>query len=565
MRTFSEFAYQRPDMANLQRQFRDSLAAFRQADSADGQLASLRDINRLRLSFMSMQALVEIRHTCNTADVFYEQENDFFDENSPLFEELEAEYYRALVAAPQRQALEAHYGRHLFDLAELRLKTFSPEIIDELQQENRLSSEFVKLKASARILFDGSERNLSELEPYTEAKDRAVRQQAVQAVSSFYEANQAQFDRIFDDLVKVRHRMARKLGFENFVQLAYARLSRSDYDANMVATYRQQIRTVIVPAAARLRQRQAERLGLDSLKFYDEGLNFLSGNALPKGKPADIIEAGRLMYHQMSPETGHFIDDMLGRGLLDLETRKDKAGGGYCTYIPDEKAPFIFSNFNGTSGDVDVLTHEAGHAFQVSRSLHFELPEYHWPTYEACEIHSMGMEFLAWPWMEKFFAADTAKYKFAHLSAGLLFIPYGACVDEFQHWVYEHPEADCAGRRARWRELERQYLPYRDYDGDSFLEQGGYWFRQGHIFEDPFYYIDYTLAQVCAYEFWVRAEQDRLAAWKTYLALCDLGGSRPFTGLLKAAGLANPFQSDTVERIIAPVLDWLEAVDDRRF
>jgi len=253
---------------------------------------------------------------------------------------------------------------------------------------------------------------------------------------------------------------------------------------------------------------------------------------------------------------------MLDRGLMDLETRKGKAGGGYCSYVPAERAPFIFSNFNGTSGDVDVLTHEAGHAFQCYRSRFFELPEYHWPTYEACEIHSMSMEFFAWPWMKDFFGADVDKYLFSHLSGALLFIPYGVAVDEFQHWVYERPEASPAERNAAWRSIEEKYLPHRDYGDDGFLSSGGFWYRQGHIFEDPFYYIDYTLAQVCAFEFWAKSRTDRPKAWADYLGLCDLGGSRPFTELAAAAGLHDPFAAGTIARIVEPVAAWLDGVED---
>lgn len=177
----------------------------------------------------------------------------------------------------------------------------------------------------------------------------------------------------------------------------------------------------------------------------------------------------------------------------------------------------------------------------------------------------MSMEFLAWPWMEGFFGADTPKYLFRHLVAGILFLPYGVLVDQFQHWVYEHPEADPGERRTAWRGMEKLYLPWRDYEGDGFLESGGYWFRQGHIFQDPFYYIDYTLAQVCAYEFWGLAQTDRPGAWKRYLALCDAAGSRSFLDLLSIAGLRNPFEEGTIAAVMEPVRVRLDAAEDGGF
>lgn len=270
------------------------------------------------------------------------------------------------------------------------------------------------------------------------------------------------------------------------------------------------------------------------------------------------------MYDELSKETGEFFRYMNENNLMDLVAKKGKAGGGYCTYIENYKSPYIFSNFNGTSGDIDVLTHEAGHAFQVYSSRHFEIPEYNWPTYEACEIHSMSMEFFTWPWMELFFKEDTDKYKFSHLSSGLLFLPYGVSVDEFQHWVYENPEATPAERNQQWRAIERKYLPHKDYDGNAYLEAGGFWQRQGHIYNSPFYYIDYTLAQICAFQFWKRSRENQEEAWNDYARLCKLGGSMPFTELVREANLISPFEEGCVESVIGEIETWLDSVDDSK-
>jgi M3 family oligoendopeptidase len=331
----------------------------------------------------------------------------------------------------------------------------------------------------------------------------------------------------------------------------------------MVKTYREQIKQHIVPLATELRKRQAKRIGVDELKFYDESFNFPSGNAQPKGDATWILQHGKTMYHELSKETKEFIDFLLDRHLMDVEAKKGKASGGYCTYIDNYQAPFIFSNFNGTSGDIDVLTHEAGHAFQVYSSRHFTVPEYLWPTLEACEIHSMSMEFFTWPWMHLFFEEDTDKYKFTHLTGALLFLPYGVAVDEFQHFVYEHYEASPEERKKKWRELEQTYLPHRDYDGLDYLERGGFWQRQGHIYSDPFYYIDYTLAQICALQFWKRSQENHDQAWEDYLHLCQLGGSLPFTELVKEAKLLSPFAEGCVASTIQPIREWLNQINDK--
>ena len=318
-----------------------------------------------------------------------------------------------------------------------------------------------------------------------------------------------------------------------------------------------------MPLATKLYERQAERIGVDKLKFYDQSLNFLSGNATPKGLPDWIIENGKKMYAELSPETNEFFNYMTEKNLLDLEAKKGKETGGYCTFIDDYDSPFIFSNFNGTSGDIDVLTHEAGHAFQVYSSRNIGIPEYVWPTHEGAEIHSMSMEFFTWPWMELFFEDDTEKYKFAHLSDGLLFLPYGVAVDEFQHAIYENPEMTPEERKAAWKQIEKTYLPMRDYDGNPYLEAGSIWQRQSHIYEAPFYYIDYTLAQICAFQFWKRSFEDREAAWNDYLHLCKLGGSKPFTELVKEANLLSPFEDGCVESVVGTIEAWLNSVDDK--
>ena len=340
-------------------------------------------------------------------------------------------------------------------------------------------------------------------------------------------------------------------------------MQRIDYDAEMVENFRKQVRETIVPLATKLHERQRMRLGLDSFKFYDEFYEFKTGNATPKGSPEWIIENGKKMYSELSDETKEFFQFMLDRNLMDLEAKKGKEVGGYCTYIADYESPFIFANFNGTSDDIDVLTHEAGHAFQTYLSRHLKVPEYEFPTSEAAEIHSMSMEFFTWPWMELFFQEDTEKYKFTHLAAGITFIPYGVLVDEFQHRVYENPDWTPEERKRAWRELEKVYLPHRDYDGIEFFESGGLWQRQLHLFDEPFYYIDYTLAQICAYQFWKRDEENHEEAWNDYVKLCKLGGSRSFLELLDAANLRSPFAEGTVKSVVSSVEKWLDNVDDK--
>ena len=559
---FNEYKYEHLDLEKIKKEFSELIESFEKAENVEGQVNAFDEIIKLRNHIETMQTLVSVRHSIDTNDEFYDKENEYMDEISPILFGFTNDFYKALVNSKFKDELVQKYGKFLFDLAENTLKTFSPEIIPDAQEENRLSSKYSKLIASAKIDFDGKELNLSQMVPYTQSKDRNIRIEAAKKVAQFFAENQDEFDNIYDSLVKVRTRMAQKMGYKNFVEFGYKQLSRLEYDAKMVEGYRKQVLENIVPLHTELRERQGKRLGVDKLKFYDEAIKFNSGNADPHGSPEWILNNGKTMYKELSKETDEFFTFMTENNLLDLLSKKGKMSGGYCTYIPKYKAPFIFANFNGTSHDIDVLTHEAGHAFQVYQSRGFEVPEYLWPSYEACEIHSMSMEFLTWPWMDLFFENDTDKYKFIHLSEALLFIPYGVTVDEFQHWVYENPEATPKERREKWIEIEKKYLPTRDYGEVEELKNGIFWFRQGHIFSSPFYYIDYTLAQVCAFQFWIKSRENREKAWQDYLNLCKLGGSKPFFELMKSANLKNPFEEGTLAFVIPKIKEYLDNVDD---
>lgn len=562
---FNEFEYKRPSIEDFYKEFELKLNGFMKARSAEEQISAFDAISLLRYEFDSMYNICVIRHTIDTNDKFYEEENSFFDQQLPIFNDLTTRFYSALVDSKYRNQLEDKFGKQLFVIAELSLKTFKPELLENLREENQLKSEYVKRTASAKIMFEGKEYNLSSIHPYEISKVRLTRKNAAEAKWGFYQYNAAQIEGIFENMVAVRHSMARKLGYRNFIEMGYARMLRSDYTPGMVANFREQVRKYIVPLATKLRKRQAERLGLPSLRYYDEDLLFKNGNPKPKGSTEWIIHNARTMYSELSEETNRFFEFMIDNNLLDLVAKNGKAPGGYCSFIGKYKAPFIFSNFNGTSGDIGVLTHEAGHAFQVFCSRDIGINEYNWPTFEACEIHAMSMEYFTWPWMELFFEEETDKYKYNHLCSSIFFLPYGVAVDEFQHFVYENPKASNEERNAAWSEIEKKYLPHRDYADNEFLANGGFWQRQRHIFETPFYYIDYTLALICSLQFWQKDMKDHNSAWEDYLKLCQAGGSENFLELVEKANLTSPFEEGCIASVVDQIQNWLSGVDDTSF
>jgi M3 family oligoendopeptidase len=564
-KTFEDFEYIRPDLNRLSVDFHNQLQRFQQARSLLASDRALRKMDALKASFWTMYNLCYIRHTQDTRDTFYEQENAYFDENLPSFEALTNRLSKALLSSPFKEPLKEKYGEHLFVQSELAQKTFSDAVLTDLQRENALASEYAKIKAQAQIEFEGQTYNLSSLHPLELDDNRIRRRAAAEAKWGFFAQNASKFEHIFNEMVQLRHKIALKLGFKNFVELGYARMQRSDYTPEMVHTFRQQVRDHVVPLASALYQRQQRRLGLRNLQYYDEDYKFPAGNPKPAGTPTDIVGHAARMYKELSPETNRFFRHMLRAQLMDLVNRDGKATGGYCTYMSLFKAPFIFSNFNGTSGDIDVLTHEAGHAFQVWESRQQPLSNYYWPSSDAAEIHSMSMELFTWPWMHYFFGDQTEKYFFMHLSNAVQFIPYGVAIDAFQHAVYEHPDMTPSERNAVWRNLEKTYLPQRHYEGNAHLEQGKFWQKQSHIFASPFYYIDYTLAQFCAFQFWIADRQDHGTAWQRYVQLCRAGGSLSFVKLIDLAGLSSPFQDGTVRGVASKIQRFLDQIDDQNF
>ncbi len=556
--TFAELPYERPELDAIHTQLNAFKEEFKKAGSAEEQIDVIDRWNAMRSHVGTMHSISEVRYTQNVKDPKWKAEKDFYDEEMPTVQEWNAEFEQLLVASPFRPALEEKYGALFFIRLENNLKVFSPDIKPLMVRESKLADEYNEITASARIELDGETYNLSTIGKIAIDLDRDRRKKAVTAQYAFLGEHKEKIDAIYDELVKLRTEKARKLGFPSYTEFRYIEFGRVDYNADDVARFRQNVVDHVVPIVQKLKQAQAKRIGLDHVTMYDERVQFADGNPIARGEKDDIVKAAETMYSELSPETKEFFDIMIDRDLMDLESRDNKATGGYCTSFPDHKIPFIFANFNKTTHDVEVLTHEAGHAFQSYRSRNHIVPEYLWPTAEACEIHSMGMEFLTWPWMDKFFGDQTEKFRFYHLSGALTFLPYGCAVDHFQHWVYANPEATPAERNAQWKRMEELYLPWRDAQGIPEAEEGRQWQFQRHIIESPFYYIDYALAQTCALQYWQKSLQDRASAFKEYLTICDIGGSQPFLGIVKSGGLISPFDPACLDTITDFAYDWLD-------
>lgn len=554
---FSEMPYKRIDTQEMGKEYDRLTETLKNTKDINEVMSLLGEHEKLSSHFATMSNLAYIRHSINTEDKFYDEENTYYDENSPVLQEKLTDFMHALIASPFRKNIEEKYGKLLFTNLEMELKCFSPEIIPLLQEENKLVSDYQKLVASAQIDFRGQKLNISQLGAYKENPDRETRKEAYSAEGQFYVGNASELDSIYDSLVKTRTQIAKKLGFNSFTELAYLRRTRNCYDPAMVKIFREQVKKDLVPTVSKLKKQQADRIGLPSLMLYDDNCFYTEGNPDPIGTPEDILAAGKKMYEEMSPEAKEFINFMYDNELLDVKAKKGKAVGGYCTGLPNYKAPFIFSNFNGTSGDVEVLTHEAGHAFADYQVRDFELEENKNPTMESCETHSMSMEFFAWPWLGLFYGDKVERARKIHLEKALIFIPYGCMVDEFQHIMYDKPDLTPAERNEVWAKLEKQYRPYLSMDGMPFYGDGRGWQRQLHIYHYPFYYIDYCLAQTISLEFWAMSQSDYKAAWNNYMAFVKEGGKKTFVELCETASMKTPFETGVLKNICDTTEKWL--------
>lgn len=547
---FKDMPYERVDFDRVKKEMDEIMEEFDAAKNGEEQFEVHKKYYALSDRVSTLYTIAHIRYDIDTSDEFYEKEHEYYDEMLPMFESMALKYARKLYQSPYREYLEKKIGSVAFKNIELREKSMDEKLIPLMQEENALTMEYNKLIASAKIRFDGKELNLSLMRPYLVHRDRSVRAAAWKEYGAFFEANAEKLDEIYDKLVKNRTAQARKMGYENYVELGYYRMGRNCYGQKEVESYREQVKRDFVPFAERLHERRRRRLGLDKLSYIDDAVYFTEGNPAPVGTPGEILAAGQRMYSELSPETKEFYDFMMDNELFDVLGRKTKKAGGYMTYMPLYNSPFVFANFNGTSGDVDVITHECGHAFQGYLSGMDPVREHADIGMETAEIHSMSMEFFTQEWMPLFFGDRAEDYIEMHLEDSAAFIPYGCMVDEFQHIVYANPEMTPAERHAAWLKLEKEYRPHQDYGDDAFFGKGGIWQKQQHIYNSPFYYIDYCLAQTCALQYKVKMDDDYKAAWESYLKLCKLSACDFYTNMIKEVGLDSPFEPGCMKNIV---------------
>lgn len=544
--------YIRPDFEAFKKDVEELTLKLKNANTYEEAREVFLTFDKISCEFNDMNTVASIRHTIDTTDKFYDEEVEYAQETYPTVMPTLLDFSNALYENKFRAEFEKEYGKQLFVQVELQKKSFSNENIPLMQQEAKLCNEYEKIIASASIEFDGKTHNLFGIMTYFESKDGEVRKEVYRAYSKFYESNEKRFEEIWDELIKIRNQMGKNLGFDNYIPLGYMQQGRTDYGAKEVASFREQIKTELVPFCQKLYEAQAKRIGIKKVMAYDEKLVFESGNATPIGDEDFEMKTAKEVYHNLSKETGEFFDFMEEHELFDLKNKAGKAATGYMTAFNSLKAPFVFSCFNRTTYDMEVLSHELGHAFAGYMAMRNQpISDYYSESTDIAEIHSMSMEQFLYPYAEKFFGDEADKFRFAHLQEALTFVPFGVAVDEFQHIMYSNPNLTPKERTLEWKKLEQKYMPWREYGDIEFFAKGGWWYHKIHIFLYPFYYINYTLTTMGAMEFKKKMNENPETAWEDYMNLCKVGGSKSYLETLKLANLSIPFEDGSVKKALS--------------
>ena len=558
---FNEMTYTRPDINALLAQCRE-LAA-KAAAAPDGETL-------VRLYYAQSEAFAEyntaanlanIHYTCDTRDAYWKAEQDFFDANGPAVTNASVEISRAFLANPHVDALTEKFGTTCVAGMKNAVLSMDDRTVELQQQFNALVSRYQQIYGGALVELDGKQLTIPQLGPYKEDLDPAVRRAAYEAEAGYFDAHRAELDELYGQIVQNLNAQARVMGYHDYSELSYVRMNRIGYGPEEIRKFRDQVANDVVPQLQKVMALRAKRTGIAHPAFTDLPILFRDGNPKPIPGYKARMDAARTMYHELSPETAEFIDFMQDNELFDVESRPGKMSGGYMTSLPSYKAPFIFANWNDTSGDVAVLTHECGHAFEgdVAERDPAIPADLECPGMESAEIHSMAMEFLTAPWHHLLFGRDTDKYALLHAEDSFVFLAYGCEVDEFQHIMYQNPDLTPDERNAEWLKLEKKYRPWIDFDNLPFYGRGAGWQRQLHIYECPFYYIDYCLSTMAALQFFLLSLTDHKDAWERYLRLVRRAGTASYTELLETAGLKVPFEEGSIKGIAQQMTDWLES------
>lgn len=543
------------------------VALLQQPLSAANVSGWLADWTRLSDLISERYARLNVAVTADTTDAAAEAEYNAFLEN----------IYPAVQAADQQlkqKLLESGLEPADFTIPLRKMRTeaalFRQENLPLLTEERKLSSEYNKIIGAQTVIWEGEELTLQQLRKVLQSPERERREVAWRLASERQLADRSALNDLWQRMLRLRIKLAENAGFPDYREYRWRQMLRLDYTPQDCQQFQQAILEVAVPAATRIYEKHRQRSGLDRLRPWDldQDLYPLEQPPLPPyGEVEQLAEKAGIIFQRLDPTLGEYFDLMRREGLLDLANRKGKAPGGYCTAFPVTRRPFIFMNAVGLSSDVRTLLHESGHAFHNFERLQLPYAQQRTPGLEFAEVASMAMELLTAPFIPAaqggFYDEQAARrYTLEHLEHILIFWPYMAVVDAFQHWVYTHPAQALEPEAcdAVWLELWQRYLPAVDWSGLEAAAATG-WQRKQHIFRYPFYYVEYGLAQLGAVQVWRNAQRDPAGALQAYRSALRLGGTVSLPALYQAAGARLAFDAETLAEAVKLVEDRIRTLE----
>jgi len=561
---FSQIPSVRPDITTIKNDIRKLLQEFTAAESFQQQNEIFIALNDYCSEYNTADSVAEIRYSTDTLNPLFKSDKKYFDENSPDYFSICKEISEALIKSKFFNEYREKYGATVISKFERDIVLYSDELKEDFILEQELENEYYSVRAGAAITFNGKKYSVQQMAKFQDSPDRETRKLAQDETYNFFFEKKDDFNILFDKLVKIRTEISHKLGFKNFVELGYRRMCKG-FSYTDVQKFRKNIIEYIVPLVKKLKEKHRKRIGVEKLMYYDSGYMFRGGNPVVKDEIEQILRKVKFVFSELSPLTKEFINFMMENELINIESRIGRAGGGYQTYLQKYKSPFIFSNFNGTAADIEVLFHEAGHAFQSYICRNYKLLDEMFSTQDINEVHSMSMEFLTYDYMKLFFEEDTDKFYFDQLDGSVRMILTNTIGDEFQETIYLNPGLSIGERADLWKELQKKYGLSREGEGNEYLDSGCSWHVRRHNFTSPFYSIEYALAQFVAYQFLFLKKENHQEAIRKYIEFCKLGGRYTFSESLKIADLKNPFEEGTVKEMAGKVEALIDSIDDSNF
>ncbi|MCH2142763.1 MAG: M3 family oligoendopeptidase [Phycisphaerales bacterium] len=482
----------------------------------------------------------------------------FVEEIVPKLKDISFQLDRHIAQCPFADDLDQdRYGVLLRDL-ESDVKLFREENIPLEVEDTKLGQQYSEICGAMTVQFDGEEKTLPQMGPYMQVVDRKVRQSAFETITERRLQDADKLDEIFSQMVTVRNTIADNAGHEDFRSWSFQAKHRFDYTPATCESFHRGVRENCVPIMHTSNRLRAEAMKVDLLRPWDLDVDPLGRDPLKPFAGADeLVNRTSRLFHRVDPSLGGLFDTMREGDSLDLESRKGKAPGGYQYDRDRRRLPFIFMNAAGLMRDVDTMVHEAGHAFHSMLSRDEPLVNYRHPPIEFAEVASMSMELIAHPYLDEYLSQEDAdRARRTHLEGVISSLCWIATIDAFQHWLYTHPHHTQDQREIYWLELHAIYGPDVSWEGLD-TARAKLWHRQLHLFEVPFYYIEYGIAQLGALQMWLMYREDPARAIDHYRTAMSLGGSKPLPALFDAAGLQFDFSPVMIARLMAEVEDEL--------